>query len=135
MRKNVIFFIAIVLLCLIGRGLFLYYKPRVGIGNAKPDISMQAADLYHQYNANEEAANKKFLNKVIAVTGVVDDVSRQHSACVILLKNKNETGGVSCHLFANTNAHIQQGETLTIKGRCTGFLMDAALTDCIIEQP
>ncbi len=134
MRKKLVFFIGIVLLCLISWGFFLYNKPHVGVGNAKPDVTMLADDLYKQYNENETTANQKFLNKVIAVTGTVDEVNTSNNAFVILLKKADDMGGVSCNLFTNTNANIQQGKTVTIKGRCTGFLMDVALTDCVVQQ-
>ncbi len=134
MRKRVIFFIGIVLLCTAAWGLFLFNKPHEDVGGINPDMSMQANKLYQQYNKNEAAANNQFLNKIISVTGIVNEINETKNASIILLKNKDETGGVSCNLFARAKVAVQQGETLTIKGRCTGFLMDVALTDCVIEK-
>ena len=134
MRKKVIFFIGISLLCFTGWGFFLYNKPRAGVENIKPDITIKAGDLYKQYNEDEAASNTKFLNKIIRVSGTVDQVEKSDSAYIILLKQKEDAGGVSCNLFAHTNNNIQRGKTITMKGKCTGFLMDVALTDCLIEQ-
>ena len=133
MRKKLLFFIGIVLLCLVGRGFFLYDKPHKDVSDVKADITMRAADLYHEYSADETAANAKFINKTIAVTGVISEVNKANNTCTVLLKDKNETGGISCNLFTATNTYVKEGETITIKGRCTGFLMDVALTDCVIE--
>lgn len=134
MRKRVIFFIGIVLLCTAAWGLFLFNKPHRDVGNVKSDITMPADELYQQYNKNEAAANTRFLNKIITVTGIVDEVSETKNSSVILLKSKDEPGGVSCNLFAHTKVAVQRGKTLTIKGRCTGFLMDVALTDCVMKE-
>lgn len=134
MRKKLLFFTGIVLLCLAGRGLFLYNKPHGGVGDTKADVAVTSADLYHQYNADETTANAKFMDKIITVTGVVSEVSQADKTCTILLKNKEDGGGVSCNLFNHPNALVKEGETVTIKGRCTGFLMDVALTGCEIEK-
>ncbi len=135
MRKKVFFFIGIALLCLAGWGFYLYNKPRQGVGDIKPDVTIEAKNLYNQYSENEEAANKKFLNKVIAVTGTTTEVNKTDSTYLIQLQG-NDMGGISCNVFTrnNSNLQIQKGETITIKGRCTGFLMDVALTDCVIEK-
>ena len=134
MRKKLLFFTGIVLLCLAGWGVFLYNKPHKDVSGAKADIAINANVLYKQYNENEAVADHRFLNKIIVVTGRIDDISRTDSTCIVLLKQEDETGGVSCNLFDHTNTHLQQGNKLTIKGRCTGFLMDVALTDCVVEQ-
>ncbi len=134
MRKKILFFIGIVLLCLAGWGIFLYNKPHKDVSSTKTDVAIDATLLYKRYSENEAIADKQFLNKIISVTGRVDDISRTDSTCIVLLKQVNETGGISCNLFAPASTRIQQGNQLTIKGRCTGFLMDVALTDCIIEQ-
>jgi hypothetical protein len=117
-----------------GWGFYLYNKPHTGVNNIKPDITIQADDLYKQYNENESAANKKFLNKVIAVMGNVDEIDKTDSTYIILLKKNTDMGGISCNLFNAKNATVQRGKTITVKGRCTGFLMDVALTDCVIEK-
>ncbi len=133
MRKKIVFFIAIVLLCFAGWGFYLFNKPHEGVGGAEADITIQATDLYQQYSTDEAKANAKYINKIIAVTGTVSEVNKENNTCTILLKKENEEGGVSCNLFTHTNTNAKKGETLTIKGRCTGFLMDVALADCVIE--
>ncbi len=134
MQKKVFFFIGIALLCTAAWGLFLFNKPHSDVGDKKADMILQADDLYQQYSKDETAANAKFLNKIITVTGTVNQIDETNNAAIILLKNKDDAGGVSCNLFAHKKVSVQQGKAVTIKGRCTGFLMDVALTDCVIEK-
>ena len=44
-------------------------------------------------------------------------------------------GGVLCHLSQEATKQLRffkEGETVTLKGICTGYLMDAILIECII---
>ena len=134
MKKKVLFFIGILLLCLAGWGFYLYNKPRTGVEGKSTDITITATDLYKQYSDNETAANQKFLNKIISVTGIADEVNKTDSTYTILLKSDADMGGISCSLFDNKTAAVSNGKSITVKGKCTGYLMDVALTDCIIEK-
>ena len=52
-------------------GYKMYNKPFDVMKDMKEDFSMTAEDLYNQFDANEEEANKKYLNKIILVSGKV----------------------------------------------------------------
>lgn len=134
MKKNLLFFIGVLLLIMAGWGYYLYNKPRIGVEDKRPDITIAATDLYNQYNSNETAANDNYLNKIISVSGIPDEVNRTDSTYTILLKGDTDMGGVSCSLFDNKTPAITKGKLVTIKGKCAGFLMDVALTDCVIEK-
>ena len=43
-------------------------------------------------------------------------------------------GGINCQLFAGTKVDPEprSGDAVTVKGRCTGFLMDVNLADCVL---
>ena len=134
MKKKLLFFIGILLLAIAGWGYYLYNKPRTGVEDKQPDITIAATDLYKQYSTDETTANQKYLNKIISVSGIADEVNKTDSMYTILLKGDADMGGVSCNLFNTKTITITKGKTITIKGKCTGFLMDVALTDCIIEK-
>ncbi|MDQ2752884.1 MAG: OB-fold putative lipoprotein, partial [Bacteroidota bacterium] len=83
MRKKLLFFIGIVLLCAAAWGLFLFNKPHSDVGSKEPDMRMQADELYQQYKKNEAVANTRFLNKIITVTGIVDEINETKTASII----------------------------------------------------
>jgi hypothetical protein len=135
MKKRLFAFAGILLLCGAGWGFYLYNKPHSGVENIEPAVTIAAPALYRQYSANEKDGDARFLDKVIEVTGTVSDVQKTDTTVNILLK-AGEIGGINCSLSMKDNKTELPsiGETVTVKGRCTGFLMDVELVDCIIKK-
>jgi hypothetical protein len=136
MRKKIFFSVGILMLCLVAYAFYLYNKPHTSVAAIAPAITISATDLYDAYAQNEAMANKRFLNKVLLVKGIVNDVSHTDSTLTIFLKSNDIAGGVSCNITANniTSASISNGAPISVKGRCTGFLADVMLADCVIEK-
>lgn len=134
MRKKIILFLALVVVCL-AVAWYWYNKPREGIAGKDTQLSVSAAILYEDYNTDETAANEKFLNKVIEVKGKVDDIILNGNDAVLMLGGQPGEGGVSC-FFSPASAlepdHVKRGMEIVVKGKCTGFNMDVNLTDCIV---
>ena len=136
MRKKVFFSIGILMLCLAGYALYWYQKPHTSVAAIAPAATISAADLFAAYTQNEAAANQQFLDKVVLVKGTVDQVLRTDSSLTVVLQSNDIAGGISCNILSKNTAtaSIKSGETVSIKGRCTGFLADVMLADCVIEQ-
>jgi len=114
-------------------GFYLYNKPRQSAGNKTAAVTLSAIVLYKQYEANENTANKKYLGKVIEVQGSVSAISQQNGLSVLSLKTGNPAGAINCQLFTNDKiSAVKVGDAVTIKGKCTGFLMDVNLVDCAL---
>ena len=127
--------VAIVILALAGMGLYWYNKPHTGVGNKAPDVQISAADLYSAYQRDEINADKKFLNKIVEVTGEVTEVQNTSGSIIVTLGVPGEMGGVNCRLTTvgkNPDTTSYQTKIITIKGKCSGFLMDVNLVDCVI---
>lgn len=128
--------IGILLLILAAVGWYLYNKPHAGVANIEADVSVTAAQLYKDFQQDETLANKKYLNKVIEVSGNIADVQHINDVQIILLNSGETLGGVSCRLNNsdnNKNYTVKKSGKLTVKGRCSGYLMDVNLVDCIIK--
>lgn len=136
MRKKVFFSIGILLLCLAAYAFYLYNKPHMDVSSIAPAFTISAAELYAAYEQNEKGANKKFLDKILLVQGTINDVSKTDSTLTVLLESNNVMGGVSCNIASSKmiTINIKNGEHISIKGRCTGFLADVTLTDCVVER-
>ena len=97
-----------------------------------------ASDLSALYSNNEDSANKKYLGKVIEVTGSVIDIENQQDTLLtILLGDTLQTGLVSCLMDKNYMADAKnkvRGDIVKIKGICTGYLMDVELNRCVIVK-
>lgn len=135
MRKKFILVGLIIILLIAGWIFHLFTESRPGLANIQADVSINADELYNQFQADEAAANKKYLDKVIEVKGTVTDIEQTDSTLSIELKG-TDIGGVNCGITDVTNKKLsfQKGSTISIKGRCSGFLMDVNMVDCVIEK-
>ncbi|HEX5171225.1 MAG TPA: hypothetical protein VFW11_18745 [Cyclobacteriaceae bacterium] len=96
--------------------------------------SISAAQLFDAFEANEANANKMYLDKVVAVTGIVQDVTTNQSGdMIIVLVTNNPLFGVSCTLESKATS-VSPGKEVTIKGICTGYLSDVILTNAKLVE-
>ncbi len=127
----VIFFILIV-----GGGAIAYYlftKPRRDVANEK-GIVLTAAQLVSEYQADESAANAKYLDKPIEVTGTIAEIKdNQEGKTTVLLSSGDAMTGVFCTL-KQTNTSKTKGAQVTIKGICNGMLSDVRISEAIVIQ-
>lgn len=100
--------------------------------------SMAASDLYNLYSNYEDSANKKYLGKILEITGsVVEIENQQDTLLTILLGDSLQTGRISCLIDKKQTAaakNILLGDVLKLKGICTGYLMDVELNRCVIVK-
>jgi len=126
----------IILIICVAVGWYIYNKPHQGVADIKPDVRITAADLYNDFQHDESLANKKYLNKVIEVTGAVSEVQNVNGSQIILISSGGDMGGISCQLANDENnkkVDIKKSATITVKGKCSGFLMDVNLVDCVLK--
>ncbi len=133
-KSNAIFFVLIALIA-VGSVVvyFMWTKPKRSV-DAEPAISITAAQLVANYQAGEPAANQKYLDKALAVTGKVSAVSvNQDGKSTITLASDDAFTGVFCTMRTNETA-VAQGEIATIKGICSGMLSDVRLREAVIVK-
>ena len=138
MKKRTILWIGIPLLVLsaFAWAWHLYVKPHQSAAGETPDFTINADSLYSQYQTDEHAADLKYLGKVIEVTGRLTEIQHSGSTEVWMLSQQGAGGGINCQLFAGTkqSQEPKTGDPVTVKGRCTGFLMDVNLVDCVLRK-
>jgi hypothetical protein len=137
-KKKTILWLGILLILLIGAGWawHLYDKPHRSTADESSDLTINADSLYHQYQSDEKAADQKYMGKVLSITGRLTDIQHSGKAEIWILSAQADGGGVNCQLFAGTKADPEPrpGDAVTVKGRCTGFLMDVNMVDCVPER-
>jgi len=114
----------------------LYSKPHQSAAGESADFTIDADSLYQQYQANEHASDQKYLGKVIEVSGKLSEIQHSGSSEIWILSPQAGGGGINCQLFAGTkpDPEPKSGDVVTVKGRCTGFLMDVNLADCVLRK-
>jgi len=135
-KKRTIFWIGILLLLLAAAGYawHLYDKPHQSAAGEDAAVTISADSLYHQYQADEHSADQKYMGKVVEVKGKLVEVQHSGNAEIWILSTQPGGGGINCQLFPGSVQADQEpkvGDAITIKGRCTGFLMDVNMADCV----
>jgi hypothetical protein len=136
MRKKIFFWIGILLVCLAGWGIYKVSKPHTNVEGEQAVAALSARNLYSEYQKAENLANKKWLGKVIEVNGIISSVSESGDYVSINLVATAD-GGINCSILKkdlNADDKFKKGDSITIKGKCTGFLMDVNLVDCVVEK-
>jgi len=122
---------------IISLALSQYYKPHIDVYNTKPDIITETTNILNAFESDEDAANKKFVDKIIQINGQISKVEASENNDIILtLDNKNRgIGTIICQLSRKENkrlSNLKEGQNVVVKGICTGYLMDVILVRCNI---
>jgi hypothetical protein len=115
--------------------LILYNKKHPDTSKVKPDFVITATALQKEFEDSEAAASAKYINKIIEVSGSIASVTKSDSNNVnISLKSSNDLSSVICTIASADPSKYKTGDELTIRGECSGFLMDVLLNNCAIVQ-
>ena len=123
------------LVCVVAGGIVgyrMYNKPHRSAAS-ETAVELTAQRLAADYEKDEAVANKKYLDKAVQVSGTVSEISfNQQNKPVIVLMGANMSG-VQCTLQEDAKS-VRKGDSITIKGFCTGYLTDVILDRCILDS-
>jgi len=135
MIKRIIFSVLILILMGFVVQYFLFNKPHRDIAAAKEDFFISADSFYKAYSIDETGSNAKYLSKVIAVEGIVEELQLENAEePTIALSAGNEGTTIRCgfkkELISDVKA-IKTGDKIKIKGRCDGMdMFGVVMTQC-----
>jgi hypothetical protein len=114
--------------------LYLYNKKPADMTTVAPDYFISAIVLQREFEDNETIASSKYINKIIEVTGTIASVNEGGNKSVsVTLNTGTPLSSVICTIsgITDTSALIP-GKEVTIRGECSGFLMDVLLNNCTV---
>ncbi|MCF8448765.1 MAG: OB-fold putative lipoprotein [Taibaiella sp.] len=134
MIKKIIAIVLVLATIGVGTGIYLFYKKPETVDDKK-GIVITAVTLSQQYTTNEKAADSIYLNKVIEVTGNVEETEQnQDGGMMVILKTDDPIAGIQCAM-REKGVKVTKGQTTTIKGFCSGSgITGVSLTDCVISK-
>lgn len=133
-KKILKVFLAIIVLLALCIVIFLNI-PKANVQSKTTDISITADAIFDEFNKNENASNRKFIGKVVEVSGVIDELDTdKNGSSVLLLASKDDFNGVLCTLDGKPNTPLNIGQTVTVKGVCTGKLSDVVINKGLLVQ-
>ncbi len=142
MNKYLKFFLILVAIGVVVGGGAVYYifnMPARDVENETPAYTLNAEVLYTDFSNNEDAANLKYGDKVIQVSGVVvDKITEDYQVSITL---NDEMEGINCAVDSASYVEnkeffdgLNTGNKITLKGKCDGFdmIMGVVLTRCFL---
>ncbi|MBI5914389.1 MAG: hypothetical protein HY842_03365 [Bacteroidetes bacterium] len=131
--KKILIITAVFILGAVAVMFYLSQKPVPSVNDLKTDFTVTATDLFAEYQANEGAANQKYNGKIVEVSGVIKETKNNEAGQpTVVLESGDPMFGVICELKEKGQAtKFSNGQQVTLKGECTGYLMDVVLARCV----
>ena len=112
----------------------------VDIAGKSPEVTVSAYEIYQAYEANEVAADLKYKEKIIQVSGVVESIGTDFMDTIYVslsVGDEYEISSVQC-FFADSHkadaASLSKGQRVTIKGLGDGYLMNVLIRGCTLVK-
>jgi hypothetical protein len=132
--KVALFFVTFIALAAILAALYYYNLKATDMSKAKPDFIITASALQKAFQDDETKASVSYINKILEVTGNIATVKpAENSVVSISLVTESDLSSVICTFPAVSDPSIfRVGEQITMRGECSGFLMDVLLNNCAL---
>ena len=108
------------------------------IANVPAAVTVSAKDLFEDYKANEIAADQKYKDKVLEVTGIVDSIAKDITDTMyVALKADQYIGSIQCYFddaHGGQLANLKKGMKVSVKGKCVGKMMNVLLKGCVLVR-
>jgi hypothetical protein len=105
------------------------------------DVEITVERLRSAYGEEGTAADAKFINKTLKITGVVDKIEIQDALdihyIIINSEAKSLLQNVRCHFNRKHASELNQltiGQTVTVQGTFDGSIMDLRMRDCFLVR-
>ncbi len=130
MRKPVVY-ISLLLALIIGYFAWTNaMAPHASLAKSPIDFVLSPEELLLAFEEDEETANKKYLDKVIEVSGKVVKTEESNGKTSIYLDANNPLSNIIFQL-EKSEEEIKLGDQIKLKGICTGYLLDVILVRAI----
>ena len=96
------------------------------------EIKISAIQLHQEYDDNTVAADAKYEDKVLEISGVIESIGKDilNDAYVMLQGREYSSFGIQC-MFSKSNepelATLSKGESITLKGKVSGELIGSVI--------
>lgn len=102
------------------------------------EYKVSAESLYAEFNEDEEAANSKYLNKIIEIEGIIEKVETSEDNLPIITLKTGGFGVVKCTMESVLNneesSRLKPNTTVLLRAECIGILLDVLLIRSIIIE-
>lgn len=107
------------------------------VSGQPPEVTTSAAQLSHDYEANEVAADARYKGRIVQVTGTVESVGKDLTDTMYVSLSGGDPyqiiGLVQCFFAASHQselARMQKGMMVTVKCKCDGKFGNILMKGC-----
>lgn len=139
MKSTIVIVIGLAIAGVIIYGIYLYNKPHADIGSKQPEFVSTAQMIYREFETNLNAAQKKYKEKVVKVSGAVAAVRKNQEGAYSILLN-GEGGIINCEFTdkaPDLEKQIAVDDEISVKGLMVGYndlLSEVQLKKCMIVE-
>ncbi len=113
---------------------FVYSSQHRRQVQSETGIVITSDSLIAKYQVDEKLANSLYLNKAVVVTGVILSIDKnQEGKTTLVIGRSDSFSNLSVTMISTAPITQKVGESITIKGLCTGALSDVVITDGVVE--
>jgi len=134
--KIALFVVSFIALSAILAALYMYNLKHTDMAKAKPDFVITASVLLKAFEDDETSAATRYINKILEVTGTIASVKpAENNILSISLVTGSDLSSVICTFPAIADpSKFRTGDKITLRGECSGFLMDVLLNNCAVIE-
>ncbi|WP_299601558.1 hypothetical protein [uncultured Aquimarina sp.] len=103
----------------------------------EPELHLSSTSLVASFSTDEQSANDSYKNKILEVTGSIKEISYLNNRSTLILEGNTKTSSIICDIQPNHKMKLKklrEGDTITIKGVCKGYLKDVILLNCVLTN-
>ncbi|MET0465767.1 MAG: hypothetical protein ABW007_21575 [Chitinophagaceae bacterium] len=118
--------LTVLILILIGAGIYWYVATEkfADTNDREAAYTVNALDFIREFHDNDSAANAKYRDKIITVNGTISAIEPADSSTVNVKFIDTTTSSYVIFAFQEQHAAeaqtLKEGETVSIKGSCSG---------------
>lgn len=132
--KTVLLIVGILFVAGAAAGFYMFNLKAKDLTRVKPDYVITATDLLKAFEGDEVSAAATYVGKTVEVTGEIGAVTPgEESSLNVALKTGSDFSAVICTVPEGAAAGTPEaGKQVTVRGECSGYLMDVLLKNCVI---
>lgn len=99
-------------------------------------FEIDAREFLKQFEDNEPEAAARYIDKTISVRGTVAYTNVTDTSATVYL-NGSSAASVICEFQKDSYTEpqkLKEGDLVTIKGICSGYLMDVVMVRCVVDE-
>jgi len=132
--KTVLIIVGFLILAGAATGFYLFNLKAKDLTKVKPDYVITATDLLKAFEEDEVSAAARYVGKTVEVNGEIGAVTQgEDNSLNVALKTGSDFSAVICTVPLGAAAGSPEvGTQVTVRGECSGYLMDVLLKNCVI---